>query len=142
MEQSHEKKISQHNERERDLQQKLLELEQRHEETLQALKAEHETLLTNTVDDYENQLHEERMYGTQLTTEKEDIIREFEETKRQLEEDADREIEELKDEYAVAVVIVVGTVCYSLLSFQYVGTSANWHQSARRQCVLRRRTLY
>ena len=50
-------------------------------------------------DDYEYKLQEERMHVEHLKEEKDELIRQIEETRRQVEEDADREIEELKEKY-------------------------------------------
>ena len=50
-------------------------------------------------DGYENQLQEEAAVLERERGEKEGLIQEFEETRKQLEEDVDREIEDLKEKY-------------------------------------------
>ena len=60
---------------------------------------EHEARVQELTDGYENQLQEEAAVLERERGEKEGLIQEFEETRKQLEEDVDREIEELKERY-------------------------------------------
>lgn len=59
----------------------------------------HERVIQELTEEYETKLHDEHMNLQGLQQEREELEREFEEIKRQLEEDADREIEELKERY-------------------------------------------
>ena len=60
---------------------------------------EHEARVQELTDGYENQLQEEAAVLERERGEKEGLIQEFEETRKQLEEDVDREIEDLKEKY-------------------------------------------
>lgn len=64
----------------------------------------HERVIQELTEEYETKLHDEHMNLQGLQQEREELEREFEEIKRQLEEDADREIEELKERYEQRLV--------------------------------------
>lgn len=57
----------------------------------------HERVLAEVTEEYEGKLGEERLAAEKLAAERDAAAKEYEETKRQMEEDADREIEVLKE---------------------------------------------
>lgn len=59
----------------------------------------HETTIRELTEEYEGKMHEKHLQCEQLTLDKTEMEAEFEEIKKQLEEDADREVDELKQRY-------------------------------------------
>ena len=59
----------------------------------------HETTVQELTEEYEGKLQKEHLNGERLVSEKRAMEDEFDEIKRQLEEDADREVDELKQRY-------------------------------------------
>lgn len=57
----------------------------------------HERVIAEVTEEYEAKLGEERLQAEKLAAERDAAAKEYEETKRQMEEDADREIEVLKE---------------------------------------------
>ena len=61
----------------------------------------HQRHIADLTDDYEKQIAEEYMSRQTLVEEKEELVRAFQMTKDVIEEDADREIEDLKSRYDI-----------------------------------------